>query len=159
MSFIGIEKQEVEVKDGLFNKVMTFKRKYPGTIAWRIKKHCNVIERHLNPGEEIIFAFSCQYNESFKEIFNTCVVCLTNKRLLIGQKHLIIGYTLKSITPDLYNDLEVNEGLLWGGITIDTVKEIVNLSNISKKALPEIETNITEYMISEKQKYPFRPQS
>ena len=35
----------------------------------------------------------------------------------------------------------------------DTVKETVILSNISKKALDEIETQITEYMMTEKQKY------
>ena len=38
-------------------------------------------------------------------------------------------------------------------ITIDTVKELVNLSNIDKKALTEIETNITEFMMEEKKKY------
>ena len=38
-------------------------------------------------------------------------------------------------------------------ITIDTVKEMVNLSNIDKKALTEIETNITEFMMEEKKKY------
>ena len=53
----------------------------------------------------------------------------------------------------MFNDLEVYEGLIWGMITIDTVKELVNLSNIDKKALPEIETNVTSFMMEEKKKY------
>ena len=36
---------------------------------------------------------------------------------------------------------------------IDTVKELVVLSNIDPKALDIIETNITEYMMNEKKKY------
>ena len=38
-------------------------------------------------------------------------------------------------------------------LPIDTVKELVILSNIDKKALGEIETYITEYMMEEKKKY------
>lgn len=159
MSLINIEKTTKEPTNSVYEHVIAFKKKYPGTIAWRLKKHCSIIDKHLNPGEEVLFAFSAQYNISFTDIFNTCVLCLTNKRLLIGQKHLIVGYTLKSITPDLFNDLEVNQGLLWGGITIDTVKEVVNISNIAKKALPEIETSITEYMMNEKKKYPERKEA
>ena len=44
-------------------------------------------------------------------------------------------------------------GIVWGKIIIDTVKEVVTLSNIQRDALDEIETNITEYMMKEKQKY------
>jgi len=38
-------------------------------------------------------------------------------------------------------------------VYIDTVKEVIRLSNLQREALPEIETAITEYMIREKQKY------
>ena len=141
---VTVEKQEI---------VLEFKHKYHGGIHWRLRKHAWVIERHLNPGEEVLYAFPAQKNESHKDIFSTCVLALTNKRILIGQSRVIAGYALTSITPDLFNDLEVYEGLIWGIITIDTVKEIVNLSNIDKKALPEIETNITEFMMAEKKKY------
>ena len=76
-----------------------------------------------------------------------------NKRILIGQKRVVWGYFLSSITPDLYNDLFVYQGLIWGQIKIDTVKEEVTISNLPKSGLDEIETNITEMMMSEKQKY------
>ena len=92
-------------------------------------------------------------NDKFYDIFQTCVVVLTNKRILIGQKRVVWGYFLSSITPDLYNDLFVYQGLIWGQIKIDTVKEEVTISNLPKSGLDEIETNITEMMMSEKQKY------
>lgn len=137
----------------VYDQVMSFRKKYKGGIAWRIKKHCDVIDKHLNPGEKVLYAFCGQKNLEFYDIFTTCVVVLTNKRLLIGQKRVVFGYFLGSITPDLYNDLQVYQGLFFGKITIDTVKEEVVLSNLPKGSLDEIETNITEFMMKEKQKY------
>lgn len=137
----------------VYKKALEFKKKFPGGVVWNLKDHCNVVEKHLNPGEEVIFAFAGQKNNKFYEIFQTCVVVLTNKRILIGQKRIVWGYFLSSITPDLYNDLLVYQGLLWGQIKIDTVKEEVNISNLPKSGLDEIETNISEMMMREKQKY------
>ena len=53
----------------------------------------------------------------------------------------------------MFNDLTVYSGLIWGNVTIDTVKELVYVSNLSKRSLDEIETNVTEYMMREKKKY------
>ena len=66
---------------------------------------------------------------------------------------MVVGYFLNSITPDMYNDLKVSSGLLWGKVYIDTIKEFVTLSNISKPALREIETEISSYMMEAKKKY------
>ena len=137
----------------VYDKALEFKRKHPGGVVWNLKDHCAVVEKHLNQGEEVVFAFAGQKNEKFYELFQTCVVVLTNKRILIGQKRVVWGYFLSSITPDLYNDLLVYQGLLWGQIKIDTVKEEVTISNLPKSGLDEIETNITEMMMEEKQKY------
>lgn len=139
--------------DNLNNLLKNFKKKYPNTVAWRVNKHADIIRKHLNPGETVKYAFACQKSKSSSEIFFTSVVALTNKRLLIGQKRVVPGYFFHAITPDMYNDLEVKSGLIWGNIVIDTVKEVVELSNISNKALDEIETNITEFMMKEKKKY------
>ena len=57
------------------------------------------------------------------------------------------------ITPDLYNDMRIYRGLLFGKITIDTVKEVVTISNLSKSSLDDIETNISQFMMKEKLKY------
>lgn len=124
-----------------------------GSIAWRLHKHCEVIEKHLNEGEEVKFVFAGQKNDEFYDIFTTCVVALTNRRIIVAQKRLFWGYFLKIITPDLFNDLSVYQGLIWGKIKIDTIKEVVTISNISKNGIDDIETNITEQMIKCKKEY------
>ena len=137
----------------VYDQVRMFKKKYPGSFAFRVKKHSNVIERHLNPGEKPSFVFIGQKSKSAITIGASCAVAVTDRRILIGKKRLLWGYFLSSITPDLYNDMQVYEGLFWGRITIDTVKEEIVISNISKKGLDEIETRITEFMMQEKKKY------
>lgn len=137
----------------VYEQVKNFKKKYPGTIGWRLRQNSSVIENHLNPNEKVLYAFCAQKNKSSFDILSTCVVAVTNKRLLVGQKRVVFGYFFYSITPDMYNDLQVRAGLLWGDVIIDTVKELIYLTNISKKALDEIETNVTEFMMTEKKKY------
>ncbi len=140
----------------VYEEALRFKRRYPGTIAWRLKKHCQRIEEHLNPDEEVLYVFTGQKNNKFYDIISTAVFAITNKRLLIANDRLLFGYFLYSITPDMFNDLTVYSGLIWGKVAIDTVKEIVYVSNLSKKSLDEIETKVTEYMMEEKKKYAIR---
>ena len=130
-----------------------FKKKFPSTVAWRIFQNSKVIDEHVNPDETVTYAFVGQKNESPLDIFQTCAVAITDKRLLIGQKRVLFGYALSSITPDLYNDMKVTQGILWGRIIIDTVKERVVISNLSKDALIELETVISSFMMEEKKKY------
>lgn len=130
-----------------------FKRKYPLTIAWRIKQHCKVIDTHLNLGEEVLYVFMGQKNLSSFDFVNTNLVVLTTKRLMIATKRLLFGYFFIAVTPDMFNDLTVIDGIIWGKIKIDTIKEEVLLSNIDPKALPEIETKVSDYMIKEKRRY------
>lgn len=137
----------------VYNKVKEFKKKYKGTVAFRLKAHSEVLEKHLNPGEEVLYIFAGQKNNSSIAVPNTFIVALTNKRLVFARKRLFFGYFFYSVTPDMFNDLKANSGVLWGKIIIDTVKELAIISNISKSALSEIETEITEYMMREKKKY------
>jgi len=137
----------------VYNKVLEFERKYSGGITWRLKRHCKVVEEYINPDEEVLYAFCAQKNEKVTEIFNTFVIVVTSKRLLLGHKRLLWGSFLYSVTPDLYNDLQVYKGLLWGKITIDTVKEKIILTNLPKSGLDEIETTISEFMMDAKQRY------
>ena len=53
----------------------------------------------------------------------------------------------------MFNDLTLKMGLFWGKVVIDTVKETVTLTFISKKALREIETVLSKYMMQEKRQY------
>lgn len=137
----------------VYSKVKKFKKKYKGTVAFRLKAHSEVLEKHLNPGEEVLYVFAGQKNNSSITVPNTFIIALTNKRLVFARKRLFFGYFFYSVTPDMFNDLKANSGVLWGKIVIDTVKELAIISNISKSALSEIETEITEYMMREKKKY------
>ena len=124
--------------------VARFINKYPLTLAWRIKKHCKVLEKHINPGEEIMYAFAGQKNGA---LLSTSVILLTNKRILIGSKRVLFGYFLTSITPEMFNDFKVSNLIIWGKVYIDTVKEFITVSGLQKKALVEVETNFSEYII------------
>lgn len=137
--------------ENVYSKVNEFLKKYPLTMAFRLRKHAKVLEKHLNEGEEIVYIFPAQIVPSY--IFSTAIVAFTNKRILISQKRVLPGYTLNSITPDLFNDFQVYKGFIWGNCTIDTVKEVVTFYYIDSRALVEIETNLSEYLIDIKPKY------
>lgn len=138
----------------VYKRVKEFKSKYPMTTAWRLRANSKVVEKYINPDEYVIYAFAAQKSASSLDIFSTAVVALTNKRILMGRKRLAFGYFLDSITPEMFNDLKVMSSMFWGKIYIDTVKELITLSNIDKAALDEIETNISSYMMEAKKLYP-----
>ena len=138
--------------NGSYGKISEFMRKYPFTIAWRLRRHCEIIDKHLNPDEKILYAFAGQKNDRSGDIFNTYVVAFTDKRIMVGTKRVLFGYFFKSITPDMYNDLTIHKGLIFGRVVIDTIKEVIVITNIDPKALTEIETNITEVMLKQKKK-------
>lgn len=142
------------MKENCYDELMLFKKKFPGTVGWRLKKHCKVMDKHINPNERIEFVFTGQLDDNKLSFFNTGVIVLTNERLCVCQKRLIIGYKFSSVTPDLYNDMQVSSGILWGTVTIDTLKEKIFISNVQKSSLPEIETQVTMFMQAAKKKYP-----
>lgn len=137
----------------VYEQVLRFKERHPMTIAWRLRQNASVIEKHLNPGEKPLYTFAAQKNDNPFNIWGTAVVTLTTKRILIGRKRVVFGYFLNSVTPDMFNDMKVASGIIWGKVYIDTMKEFITLSNISKEALIEIETEVSSYMLEEKKKY------
>ena len=48
-----------------YKMVKDFKEKYPLTISFRLKKHCKVIEEHLNPGGHIVLAVDNRYGLTY----------------------------------------------------------------------------------------------
>lgn len=140
----------------IYDRAKEFKKKYPGTVAWRLKMNSAIVQKHLNPDERVLYVFLGQKNDNPLNILTTAVIAITNKRILIGRKRVVVGYFLDSITPDLFNDLKVRSGVFWGKIDIDTVKELVTLSNISKRALSEVETEISQYMMEKKKEYTYK---
>ena len=139
--------------DIIYNKIKDFKKRYPMTISWRLKAHSKVAAEHVNDDEEVLYAFAAQKLTSVFNITSTYVIVITDKRILLAQKRLLFGYFYYTITPDMFNDLTLKMGLFWGKVIIDTVKETVNLTFISKNALREIETVISKYMMQEKRQY------
>ena len=139
--------------NSVYEEAKKFKRKYPFTIAFRLKAHAKVAAQFVGSDEKIIYVFAAQKNFQSYEIINTNIVILTNKRLIVATKRLIFGYFFKMITPEMFNDLTIKDGIIWGKVIIDTVKEQVILSNIDHRALAEIENNITKVMLEEKKKY------
>ena len=136
-----------------YKRALEFKKNYPLTMGFRIKKHCEIIDKHLNPNEKLEYLFYGQKNDGQFDFANTYIIALTNERMIMATKRLLFGYFFKSITPDLYNDLTVNEGIIWGSLLIDTVKEEVTITNLDKRSLNEIETHITEIMGKLKKEY------
>ena len=53
----------------------------------------------------------------------------------------------------MFNDLTVRKGLIFGSVLLDTINEKVILSNIDPKALTELETVLSEYMMTEKKRF------
>ncbi len=137
----------------VYSLVKDFKRKFPKTVAFRLKKHAEVVQKHLNPEEKVLFTFCGQKNMPSWLFINSCVVALTNKRLIIGQKRVLWGYFFTAITPDMYNDLKVRKNLIWSDVEIDTIKENVYISDLDPEGAIAVETNITEFMMREKKKY------
>ncbi|MDD2505674.1 MAG: PH domain-containing protein [Bacilli bacterium] len=137
-----------------YSLVKNFKKKYPWTVTWwRLKKHSKLLEKYLHSNEKVLYAFAGQNDNIPSSFFNTAVIALTTERLIVAQNRLIVGYDVAFVTPDLYNDLRVDAGLLWGTITIDTVKELIHVSKLSNKSLPEIQEAISSYMIKAKKQY------
>lgn len=141
------------MKNSVYTLAKEFKRKYPATIAFRIRAHSKLAQKFIGSDEEVKYVFVAQKNFKSYEFINTNVIVLTNKRLLVATKRLIFGYFYRAITPDMFNDLTLKSGILWGKVVIDTVKEVVVLSNIDKAALAEIEQNVSSVMMEEKKKY------
>ena len=138
----------------IYDQVCMFKSKFPGTITWwRLRKHARVVEDNLMVDEEPLYSFAGQRNDNMLDWFSTSVCTITNKRIIIGCDHIITGYTLISITPDMFNDLTVYRGIIWGKIKIDTIKELVVFTNLDKKSLPEIQNAVTTNMMEQKKEY------
>lgn len=136
----------------IYEKAKAFKRKYPTTVAFRIKAHSKVAANFVGEDEEVKYVFLAQKNYGSLDFVNTNIVVLTNKRIIVATKRLVFGYFFRMITPDMFNDLTVKNGIIWGKVIIDTVKEKVILSNIDSNALAEIDDNITMYMLEQKKK-------
>lgn len=70
----------------VYESCKSFLKKFPMTIAWRIKKHSSIIQKHINDDEVVLYSFAGQKNSNFLQPFFTAVIVFTNKRMLLGKK-------------------------------------------------------------------------
>ena len=73
----------------IYEKAKEFKRKYPRTIAFRIKKHAKVASKFIGDDEEVKYVFVAQKNHHSLDFVNTNIIVLTDKRLLVATKRKI----------------------------------------------------------------------
>ena len=139
--------------NSVYKNCKEFLKKYPKTIAWRRKKHCNIIEKHLNEDEVVLYTFIGQKDTTFFQPFYTTAVVLTNKRMILASSRLLGRYYYSSITPDMLNDFELIANIFFGAIEIDTVKEHFTISCLDKNSLSSIEDAMSKYLLDEKLKY------
>lgn len=139
-------------KNEIYEKAKEFKRKYPKTVAFRIKAHAKVAANFVGSDEEVKYVFVAQKNFKSFDFINTNIIVLTDKRIIVATKRIVFGYFFRMITPDMFNDLTIKNGIIWGKVIIDTIKEKVILSNVDSNALAEIDDNITMYMLEQKKK-------
>ena len=137
-------------KSKTYEVLKQFEKKYPQSLTWwRLSKHAELLDSNLHPNEEVIFAFAGQWCESDGWL-NTGVMALTTERIIIAQNRLILGFRVISIAPKFFNDVKVKAGAIWGTVTIDTAKEKVYFTKVSRKALFEIKNTISKYMLEYK---------
>lgn len=102
--------------------------------------HFKIIEQNLSADEEVLMTFIGLHNyESTFKHNNNHAYAITNKRILMAQQK-VFGAFFQSVLLDNLNDITFQSGVIWGVITIDTIKEkfnvganIVEAKNINQK--------------------------
>ena len=118
--------------------------------TWALK-HFALIESALSSDEEAIMCFMglhnyispTKHNENF-------AYAITKKRIIMAQKKLV-GETLQSVFLDNVNDVTYKSGMLFGVITIDTIKETFNVG-LAKAMAANINAEIHTLLHELKQK-------
>lgn len=86
-----------------------------------------VIERQLNSNEDVLMAFIAVHN--FTGLANNdseFAYAITNKRLILARDKFI-GEIVQSIDLESIMGVTMNNGVIWGTITIDSLNEKLNV--------------------------------
>lgn len=106
------------------------------TKKWCLK-HFAVACNALSPDETPLMCFIGLHNYvSATKHDDFFAYVVTNKRLICAQKHLI-GEVVQTIDIYKINDVTTSTGIMFGVITIDSVKEVLNVQ-CSKDVIREI---------------------
>ena len=116
---------------------------------WGIK-HFRLIENALHNDEDVIMCFIGLHNyQSTTSSDNNFAYAITNKRILMAQQKMI-GQVLQSVAIDNLNDITLNSGMVFGVITVDTIKEKFNVA-IAKQMALNVNEKIHEVLLSLKE--------
>ena len=86
--------------------VLEFKKRYPITVMWRIKKHCQVIEKHLNCSEKVLYAFAAQKNNNPLDVITSYVKnIIIPTVILAGEKDIVSYEHTKLIADNIKNSV------------------------------------------------------
>lgn len=146
---------DIGVRKTIYEEARDFRKRYPLTIAFRLKANSAVVQKHLDAGETPLYTFVGQKRKDHMGRNQTAVVTITDKRILIGRSKLFhFGYTLNVITPDMFNDLRVECGPIFGSVILDTIKEKVIITHLDRRSLDDIENHVSGTMMNLKKQYP-----
>lgn len=115
---------------------------------WSLK-HFTIIENNLTAGEKVLLPFIGLHNYSTNttKYGGYFAYAITNKRIIMAQKK-IFGKVCQTISLDNINDITYESGMLWGILTVDTIKETFNVG-LNKKSADKIHAAV----INEFQKF------
>lgn len=120
------------------------------TEGWGVK-HFKLIEDSLMKDEEVLMTFIGLHNYiSTTKHDNNFAYAITNKRILIAQKK-VIGETLQTISLDNINDITLNVGIVFGVMTVDTIKEKFNIA-VAKASARKIYDKVHQIFNEQKNK-------
>ena len=111
---------------------------------WGIK-HFKILEKALMKDEEVFICFM-GYDRKNSQRFAYTV---TSKRIIMGKKKMI-GQIFQSIDIDKLNDVSLKTTMMSGIITIDTVKEKLDIS-FEKSVAINVNNSIHEILFSLKE--------
>ncbi len=95
--------------------------------SWSLK-HFSIIQSALSTDENVIMCFMGLHNyKSPGKHDRNFAYAVTNKRIIMAQKKLI-GKNFQTIFLDNINDVTFSSSLVYGIITIDTLKEKFNVA-------------------------------
>ncbi len=130
------------------------------TRKWGIK-HFALIENALHRDEQVLMCFMGLHNYvGGAKHDGNYAYALTNERIIMAQKKAI-GQEVQSVAIDYLNDITLSTGLIYGVVTIDTMKEVFNVALLKGQA-QKINDKIHELLLShkgERQEYQVDSQS
>lgn len=108
-------------------------------------KHFEIIQNNLQPDETVEMVFIGLHNYvSATHHDNNYAYAITNKRIMMAQKR-VVGMVFQSVSLENINDITFSTGLVFGMISIDTIKEHFNVA-VDKSAANSINNEIHDVL-------------